>query len=63
MLVEVEIRQGPQHDARVTQQDIQRNIDALRRAASLPGLSGLDYVLVLDSMSILQGIQTKLPRV
>jgi len=58
--VEIEIRTGPAHREQVFKRDIQKNIDALNRAIEGKLLSG-DFVLLIDTRSILEGVQNKLP--
>ena len=44
----------------VTKRDIQKNIDAQQRAVDRNGLAG-DFVVLMDTMSILEGIKAELP--
>ena len=44
----------------VTKRDIQKNIDAQQRAVDRNGLAG-DFVVLMDTMSILEGIKDELP--
>jgi len=60
VIVEIEIRTGPAHREQVFKRDIQKNIDALNRAIEGKLLSG-DFVLLIDTRSILEGVQNKLP--
>lgn len=59
--VTIELQTGYQ-SRRVTRADIQKNIDALQRASDGEPPLGPDSVLLLDTMSILKGIQHQLPR-
>lgn len=60
MKITIELCSGINHNANITKQDIQKNIDALRRA--IDGKSAaLDFVLLLDTKSILECIKEKLP--
>ena len=61
MQVTIELRAGPCHDDAVTQRDIQKNIDALRRAVDGKP-QAQDSTLLLDTLSIMEGIKAKLPR-
>ena len=60
MQITIEICTGADHRREVTKQDIQRNIDALQRMINGKPLAS-DFVLLLDTQSILEGIKTKLP--
>ncbi len=56
----IELKTGPQHNVYVTQKDIQRNIDAVQRASDGKGLAG-DFIILTDTISILEGIKSQLP--
>jgi len=58
MRVCIEIRHGPNHDYYVSKAEIQKNIDALERAADKANAP--DSMLIMDTISILQGIQREL---
>lgn len=59
MQVTIEISTGQNHSRYVTPADIQKNIDALQRAFDrTPKVEG--SILLLDTMSILRGIQRQL---
>jgi len=60
MKVVIELRTGPYHNKSVTKEDIQRNIDVLEKVISEPR-TALDTILLLDTKSILDMIQQKLP--
>jgi len=60
MQVTIELYAGPRHRDKVTKQDIQKNIDALQRAMD-GKLLALDFMLLLDTKSILKGIKANLP--
>ena len=60
MEVVIELRAGANHRHHVTKQEMQKNIDALKRAIDGKPLAS-DYVLLIDTRSILEGIQAKLP--
>jgi hypothetical protein len=60
MTVTIEIRQGRYHDPEVYKEDMQKNIDALNRAIKGTPLCA-DDILLLDTLSIIEGIQKKLP--
>lgn len=60
MQVTIELYSGPTHCYKVTKQEIQKNIDALQRAIDGKPMVK-DFVLLLDTKSILEGIKTKLP--
>lgn len=59
MLVEIEIVAGPGHKD-PTREDMQKNIDALTRAIDGKQLAN-DFILLLDTKSLLVGLQSKLP--
>ena len=59
MKVLIEIRAGADHRHHVTKNDMQRNIDAFDRAIQGNSLS-TDGTLLLDTKSILEGIQSQL---
>ena len=59
MEITIEIRSGSKHNDMVTKADVQKNIDALSRAIEgKPRAS--DFVLLIDTRSILEGIQQQL---
>lgn len=58
MLVTIEIKSKK---GTPKKQDIQKNIDALERVLISNTTSAHDTVLILDTLSILKGIQKKLP--
>jgi len=60
MLVTIEISAGPYRDYRVTKADIQKNIDALDRAIDGKPQAN-DFTLLMDTQTILEGIQQQLP--
>jgi hypothetical protein len=60
MIVSIELCTGPNLDEHVTKKDVQKNIDALQRAVDGEPLSH-DFVLLLDTMYIIKGIQKRLP--
>ena len=60
MQVTIELAVGANHFKKVTKQAIQKNIDALQRSVDGKPLSS-DFVLLLDTKSILEGIKAKLP--
>lgn len=60
MIVSIELCTGPNHDEHVTKKDVQKNIDALQRAVDDEPLAH-DFVLLLDTMYIMKGIQKRLP--
>jgi len=59
MEVKIDLCAGPNHWHKVTKQEIQKNIDALQRAIDGKPLAS-DFVLHMDTKSILEGIKTKL---
>ena len=59
MQVTIELLAGPHH-TKPTKSDVQKNIDALERAIAGKPLCS-DWVLLTDTLSILQGIQDRLP--
>lgn len=61
MTVTIEIRHGAQHSDQVYQEDVQVNIDALKRAIDRKPKCN-DDVFLLDTLSIIESIQKKLPR-
>lgn len=60
MKVIIELMCGPNHNYLVTKEQIQKNIDALDRAIKNNKIIK-DDVLLMDTKSILKGIQEKLP--
>ena len=60
MKVTVELRTGPHHNPHVTKKDIEGNIEALQRLMDRKERCS-DSTLVLDTISILRGIQNQLP--
>ena len=60
MQVTIELHAGQSHRSKVTKQEIQNNIGALQRAVDGKQLAK-DFVLLLDTKSILEGIKAKLP--
>lgn len=62
MFIGIELRAGKEGRKRVAKSDIQKNIDAQRRAIDGKSLAG-DHVLLNDTLSILTGIREKLPDV
>lgn len=60
MKVTIDIATGPKSSPIVTKQDIQKNIDALQRTIS-GKVAFSDITLLLDTKSILIGIQQALP--
>lgn len=59
MKVTIELHAGPDESEHVTAYDIQKNIDAQMRAIRGEMLSH-DFVLLIDTLSILEGIEKKL---
>jgi len=59
MKVTIELMVGPNSDPQVLQSDIQKNIDSLQRAIDCKSVAG-DFVSLMDTKSILEGIQRKL---
>ena len=60
MRVEIELRSGPNQREAVRQVDIQENIDALWRCVD-GRKTVIDDTLLLDTITILVGIQRQLP--
>lgn len=60
MQIIIELKAGQNHRDKVTKRDMQNNIDALQRAIEGNPLAN-DFVLLLDTQSILEGIKAKLP--
>lgn len=60
MKVEIELLYGNEHRKNVTKEDVQGNINALQRAIDGKQRAS-DFVLLLDTKSILTAIQKKLP--
>lgn len=60
MKVTIDLCAGPTSFRKPTKHDIQKNIDALERAIKGKPLA-CDMVLLMDTKSILQGIQNQLP--
>jgi hypothetical protein len=59
MNVTIELRYGPHGDQIVTQENMQRTLDAMGRA--IVRANGEDSTLLTDARSILAGIQRQLP--
>lgn len=60
MKVEIDLLAGPNaHQA--TKADIQKNIEALRKAIDGKPLNVIDTTLLYDTLTILTGLQEKLP--
>ena len=60
MLIKIELCAG--RDAQEPHKsDIQKNIDALRRVVDGKTKTGVDDVLILDTISVLEGIKKRLP--
>lgn len=60
MKIEIEIKAGPDGRDHVVKADIKKNMSALSRAIEDKQLAG-DFVLLTDTLSILEGIHDKLP--
>lgn len=60
MRITIELKTGPNHSDYVTKEDMQDNIDALQRAID-NCVSGGDVNLLIDTKSVLIGIQRELP--
>lgn len=60
MFVTIELKNGPHRSDSVDKVDVQRNIDALERAAKI--VSAADMILIHDTTSIMRAIQAALPR-
>lgn len=62
MFVTIRLVSGPSHDScSVSKYTIQKNIDALQRAIDGKPLCA-DFVLLIDTKSILETIQKELPK-
>lgn len=59
MKITINLLAGPDHREIVTEHDVQRNIEALQRAIDGKSLAA-DFVLLMDTKSILEGIKAKL---
>jgi len=59
MKVTIELFTGPNHSKDITEEDIQKNIDAVDRAINNKK-AACDDILLLDTKTILIGIQQKL---
>lgn len=57
MKVFIELNAGSSHLWEVTNYDVQKNIDAIQRAITGKPLA-FDFVLLIDTKSILEGIDT-----
>jgi len=57
--VNIELRAGPDYPYNVTKKDIQKNIDALQRAVDGKPFCS-DFVPLIDTKYILEGIKNKL---
>jgi len=60
MKIQIELSTGNSHYPYVTQEDLDRNIEALDRAIEGKSLA-LDFVLLTDTKSILEAIRKELP--
>lgn len=58
--VKIELASGPRGESAVTKREMQKNIDALERAAASSQTTARDLVLLTDTVSILRGIQKQL---
>ena len=56
----IKLYSGPDHSHKITKQEIQKNIDALQRAIDGKSVA-IDFVLLIDTMSILEAIKAELP--
>lgn len=61
MLVTIELQQGCYPKGALTREGIQRNIDAIDRANRGGVHEARDFILLVDTRSILQAIQNQLP--
>lgn len=59
MFVRIELKNGPRASDFVDKVDIQRNIEALQRAAKI--MPTADMILIQDTVSIMRSIQLQLP--
>lgn len=60
MKITIKLKAGPNHKDAVTKADIQTNIDVLQRAID-GELLARDFVLLVDTQSILEAIRKQLP--
>ncbi|MCK5603313.1 hypothetical protein KAR91_15625 [Candidatus Pacearchaeota archaeon] len=60
MILTIELSAGPRGQKSVTKNEIQKNIDALQRAVDGKMMCS-DDLSIMDTISILEGIQNKLP--
>jgi len=60
MEIKIDLYHGIKHTNRITKKDIQKNIDCVQRAIDKKPLSS-DFIPLIDTLSILEEIQSKIP--
>lgn len=60
MEIKIVLHAGPYHRDKITKKDIQKNIDCIQRAIDGKPFAS-DFILLIDTMSILEAIKLKLP--